>query len=254
MMRKIILCLAAILLSGCATVYNPVTQRKEVIFINEASEIEMGKNAAEEINKKNKVSQDPSLISRVKKIGSQLVQFSERPKLPYQFFVLDDDEINAMAFPGGVVYVNKGLLNAYNDDELAFVIGHEIGHIAAKHSVKRIQSSMAFQSILIIALVAVGEKNSQTAKNAANISSQIYDLIKNGYSRQDEHLADRLGARYAYRAGFNSEGAISALKKLEKPRESNLKILRYLKTHPYPEDRIKEIKDEIQQLNTQAEK
>lgn len=248
--KKIVACILAAALSGCATVYNPATQKNEVIFINEKSEIELGKNISAETNKTNKLSKDPALIKRVNEVGARLIQQSSRPNLPYQFFILDSDEVNAMALPGGVIYVNKGLLDNYNDDELAFVIGHELAHVAAKHSVKQLQASIVFQSLLVVIFAAGGEKNSQTTQDIANISSTAYNLINLGYSRQDEYLADRLGTTYAYNAGYNADGAISALKKLEDPNLIKLKVLQYLKSHPDPEDRIREVTKQIQTLRS----
>src|SRR5512136_355457 len=155
-------------LIGCATLYNPATQKQEVIFINEQTEISLGKSVSAEMSGKQKFSSDPAELMRTKKIGNAIAAVSDRPGLNYEFDVLADKELNALSLPGGIIYINQGLLAILTNDELAFVLGHEVGHVAAKHAVKRIQSSMLFQSVLSVAFAAAG--GSQAAQNAAAVS------------------------------------------------------------------------------------
>jgi predicted Zn-dependent protease len=245
----LVILLSTGVISGCATVYNPATERKEVIFINEQTEISLGKNVAEQIAQKQKFSRDAAALARVRRVGNAIASVSDRPGLNYEFSVLDDKELNAVSLPGGIVYINKGLLDILTDDELAYVLGHEVGHVAAKHAIKRIQSDMLFQTVLSVAFVtAGGPQGAEAAKNAAAVSDKIYTLIGLGYSRDDEYFSDRLGVKYAYRAGYNPLGAVTALEKIKKDEGPNAKVLEYLRTHPYVDDRIKRIREEIPQI------
>ena len=234
--------------SGCATVYNTATERQEVILINEETEISLGKSVAGQIAKKQKFSTDAAVLARVRKVGNAVAVISDRPALNYEFDVLADKELNALSLPGGIIYINKWLIDILTDDELAFVLGHEVGHVAAKHAVKRIQSDMLFQTVLSVAFIAAGPQGGEAAQNAASISDQIYSLIGLGYSRGDEYFADSLGVKYVSKAGYNPYSAITALEKIKKNEGPNVKILGYLRTHPYVDDRIKSLNKIIPQI------
>ena len=237
----------SLLLSGCATVYNPATQRKEVILINDATEVSLGRNVAAELAKKQKIYRDAADLGRVRWMGRRIALVCDRTNIPYEFNVIDDPELNALSLPGGFVYINKGLLDKLNDDERAFGLWHEVGHVAAKHAVKKVQSGMAFQLIIALALAGAGGKNQEAASSIADASGTVYNLISLGYSRQDEYFADKLGVRYAWRAGFAPGSAITALEKIKQAEQPN-KILGYLRTHPYIEDRIRALRTEIPQI------
>ncbi|UCC96120.1 MAG: M48 family metalloprotease, partial [Candidatus Omnitrophota bacterium] len=112
-----------------------------------------------------------------------------------------------------------------NDDELAFVLGHEVGHVAARHSVKRLQFSMGMGLVVSIAL---RDPDYELVKSAVNIA---YDVVAKGYSRGDEFLADSLGLKYAYRAGYSPQGAIALLQKLKKKNDMG-SFLVFLRSHP----------------------
>ncbi|MFA5411721.1 MAG: M48 family metallopeptidase, partial [Candidatus Omnitrophota bacterium] len=153
------------------------------------------------------------------------------------------------ALPGGFIFVNKGLMSVLNDDELAYVLGHEVGHVAARHIAKKLQSNMAYQLLIQIAFAG-------SDGNAAAIASGIdtvYNLIDLGYSRHDEYEADRLGVKYAFRAGFKPEAALSSLEKIKKEEGPNWKVLEYFRSHPYAEERIAALKKIIPQLTAQGE-
>ncbi len=197
------------LTSGCVTIYNPATERKETLLIDTPSEIEMGRQMDKEIRKKMKMAQDFVMESRLNYIGNKIARVSDRQDVTYRFQIVNDKELNAFAIPGGFVYVNSGLMNIATDDELACVLAHEIGHIAARHSVKKLQSTMGYQLLLGLALGISGQ---QAMGQALDI---VFDLVSLGYSRKDELLADKLSVRYAKRAGFNPYGMATFLKKLQ---------------------------------------
>lgn len=246
--KRIIILLAFLLVSGCATLYNPATGKKEIILIDTETEVGLGKSAVGELNKRYRISGNIELQNRAKIIGKKVASVSDRQDIEYKFSVLKDDSLNAMTLPGGFIYINEGLIKILNDDELAYVLGHEAGHVAARHIVKKIQSNMAYQLILSLAFAGVGEKGATpTAQNVAGGIDTVFNLIELGYSRQDEYEADRLGAKYAYKGGFDPYASLSALEKIKKE-SADLKILQYFRTHPYVEDRIEALKQVLPQL------
>ena len=229
------------LLSGCVTVYNPATQRKESLLIDTEGEIAMGRDMDTEIQKKLKILEDPQMQYRLDHIGGRVAGFSDRQDLVYRFKIVKDKELNAFATPGGFIYVNSGLMQSATDDELAGVLAHEIGHIAAKHSVKKIQAVLGYQ---IIASIALGASGQQSIGQAIDV---VFNLVNLGYSRKDEFFADKLSVRYARRAGFNPYAMITFFGKLKKEAESqgpNFNLV-FLSSHPPIEERIKNIENEI---------
>lgn len=235
-------------LSGCSTLYNPATGRKEFILIDSRMETAIGRNVSAELIKKHPLTDEKNLQDRVQKIGAGLVAASDRKDIEYKFSVLADKELNAMALPGGFIYVNKGLMDILNNDEVAYVLGHEVGHVAARHIAKKMQSSMAYELLLTIAFTAIGDTPASNAKVIARGIDTIYNLIDLGYSRKDEYEADRLGVKYAFKARFNPYAALSALEKIKKEEGPNWKVLGYFRSHPYVDERIKALKTIIPQL------
>lgn len=233
--------LPTILLSGCSTEYNIVTGEQEAYFYSTDKEVQMGQSIAKEIAKEYKFVEDPLVQKRVEDIGKKIAAVSDRKEIDYHFFVLDEDEINAVSLPGGFVYVFKGLVDKVsNDDELAGVLAHEVGHIVARHSIKRLQGEQAYSILRLLVAVAPNTGEVGAAADAA------YTELLLGYSREDELLADRLGARYAKLAGYDPNGMITFLLKLQEAnRRRPLEPKSYFKTHPYVPDRIREVKGEL---------
>lgn len=235
-------------LPGCATLYNPATGKNEFILINTPAEINIGKNIAAEISKNQPAVTEKKAVELVRAIGRRLSAVSERKDIEYRFFILADKELNALSLPGGFIYINKGLLDILNADELAFVLGHEIGHVTARHAVKKIQSNMAYQMLTNIVFAGM-ENRANSLVNIAKSANIAYNLIALGYSREDEYESDRLGVKYALKAGFNPYASLSSLEKLKNNQIQESKILIYLKTHPYVDDRISALKKNIPELS-----
>ena len=225
-------------LAGCATVYNPATGAKEYIMIGTEQEVSIGNQVAAAVETKYKLSQDTAEIERVNSIGRRIAAVSDRQDLKYYFKVLDNKDINALSTPGGYVYVNSGLLEKANDDEVAAVIGHEVGHIAARHSVQAMQSQNLISAGAIVASIFV--KSSDSSRQAMQGASVALNLIMLGYSREDEFEADKLGVKYAYYAGFDPNGEVTFLEKLQRQEKGTPfdKTLVYLKSHPLYSERI----------------
>jgi predicted Zn-dependent protease len=240
---KLLLILPAIsLLAGCVTIYNPATERKEMLLLDTSQEVALGTDMNNQLQRKLKILNDPLMQSRLNSIGARVGGASDRQDLIYHFGIVKDKEFNAFAIPGGFIYVNSGLMDAATDDELACVLAHEIGHIAARHSVKRLQTTLGYQLIMSIALGATS--GGQTTASAIDV---VFNLVDLGYGRKDELLADKLAVRYSKRAGFDPHAMITFFEKLKKEEEKGGGgfNLPFLSSHPPLEQRIKNIEKEI---------
>lgn len=232
---------ASFIAAGCVTIYNQATEKQETLLLDTQSEVSLGRDMDGQLMRKLKMSNDASLLERINRIGAQVAAASDRQDLCYYFRVVQDGELNAFAIPGGYVYVNAGLAHAANEDELACVLAHEIGHIAARHSVKKLQAAFGYQ---IIVGIALGLSGKQAAARTLDV---VYDLISLGYSRKDELLADKLAVRYSRRAGFNPYGMVTFFEKLknETERKGGSYTPVYLSSHPPIDERIRLVKNEI---------
>lgn len=228
-------------LSGCSTEYNIVTGKQESFYYSTDKEVQMGRSISKQVEKEYKVVEDPLVQDRVKNIGKKIVAVSDRKDIDYHFMVLDEEDVNAVSLPGGYVYVNKGLVDKVdNDDELAGVLAHEIGHIVARHSIKKLQALQGYSILRILVAVAPSSGEVGAASDAA------FTELLLGYSREDELLADQLGARYTKLAGYNPYAMVTFLKKLQEiNRRMPLQPKSYFKTHPYVPDRIRVVKQEL---------
>jgi len=232
------LIISSLSISGCATIYNPATEKKEVVFITTPMEVALGKNAAMQVTQQYAFVKDPQQVNKVTEIGEKLAKVSDRTDLKYHFAVVEDKEINAFTMPGGYIYINSGLLTITNDDELACVIGHEIGHVAARHIAKKLQTQLGYDILMNIALQNTSVRQMQRAIDVT------FNLVELGYSREDELLADRLGAKYAYKAGYDPNAMITFLKKLKEKDKSDMGPV-FLRSHPYTSQRIQMMEKEI---------
>lgn len=196
------------------------------------------------------VSNDSAMISRVQSIGKKLAPTTDNPKI-YTFKVLNTDTINAFALPGGPVYVNKGLLNLINDNELAAVMGHELGHINARHSIESMERNfgLGIVSNLVTSYLHKSKKLDLSDKDLENINkfnSAMSNFIQLGYSRDNEYESDAKGLNYAVAAGYNPYGMLTLMKKFQsmQTREPS-KFEIFFSTHPATGDRIDKIEDII---------
>lgn len=231
----------AFLLSGCSTEYNVVTGQEEMYFYSTDKEVQLGRSIVQEVEKQYKLVDDPLIQKRVEEIGRKIAGVCDRQDIEYSFKVLDDEEVNAVSLPGGFIYINKGVVDkAANDDELAAVLAHEVGHVVARHSIKKLQAIMGYSILRVLA--ASLHQNSQVG-NAADIA---FSEILLGYGRDDELLADQLASRYAKLAGYDPYAMITFLEKLEDMnRRKPPRPKSYFKTHPYVPDRIRVVKQEL---------
>jgi Zn-dependent protease with chaperone function len=208
----------------------------QLILIGRNQEIEIGKEVAAALEKQYGVWDDPEQTRRIERIGKSLVAVCERKDMPYTFKILNErKELNAMTAPGGFIYITRALLEALeSDDEVAFVLGHEIGHVAGDHIRK--QLSQAIAGSILLDILTGG--SSQIVRIGTDI---MFSLYQSGYSRQHERDADTRGVRYMKAAGYNPVAAITALKKLGMERYKGL--VRWFGTHPDIPSRIQRISD-----------
>jgi len=243
-----LLVLAVTLVAGCAT--NPVTGKRELSLMSEAQEIQIGQQQDAEVRKEMGVYNDRALQEYVTTLGLKLAQVSERPNLPWHFTVLDVPAINAFALPGGYIYITRGILPFLDDEaQLAGVLGHEIGHVTARHSAQQYSRATGAQLGLILGSIFVPQ-----TRPFAQLGESGLGLLFLKYSRDDEEQADALGVKYASRAGWDPAGVPRMLTTLARIEEAsdNKGVPNWLSTHPAPVDRVQKVQSVVQQAASGA--
>ena len=199
--------LLIVTLSGCAE--NPVTGRQNLVLMSANEEIRAGREADAEIRKEYGVYNNAALQQYVDRVGQRVARTSHRGDLTYRFTVLDSPEINAFALPGGYVYVTRGMLAYLNtESELAAVLGHEIGHVTARHAVQQQSAATAANLGIMLGSIFLPELRSQAAQT---LLGAVGGSILSGYGREHELEADRLGAEYLARSGYNPQAMIRVI-------------------------------------------
>ena len=226
----------------CGCVTNPVTGREELMLISTEQEISMGDEAAPEAEKEYGGLYDNSEVQYyVQRIGNKLAAVSDR-KMPYKFAVLDSKIANAFALPGGRIYITTTLIREMgSSEELAAVLGHEIGHVAALHHGRMLTRQLGAAVLVALAAEAGGADNGESAGRATQIAAAMLNLK---YGRDEEYQADTLGIRYLSRAGYNPWAMVTMLEKLDSLNKSEPGFLGdLLSTHPLTSRRIQEAGD-----------
>ena len=243
--------IALVALLCCACVRNPATGKLELDFIPEGQEIEMGKQAALQTEQSIGLYKDPKLEAYVTDLGNRLSQATPRKGLPWQFHIVDDPTVNAFALPGGPVFVTRGLLTHVNSEaELATVMGHECGHIAAHHSANQISK----QEIAQVGL-GLGSILSPTVAQLGQAAGAGLQLLFLKYSRDDERQADWLGFGYAANIGYDSTQMLNLMHMLAGlTAEQPGKLPGYLQTHPDPSERLIHVQERIKAATTDFSK
>jgi predicted Zn-dependent protease len=231
---------AVLLLAFAACVTNPATGRREFSLMSEAQEIEIGKQFDGEVRREMGLYDDPELQRYVSGIGMRLAKVSERPELPWSFAVVDEPAINAFALPGGYIYLTRGILPFLHDEaELAGVLGHEIGHVTARHSAQRYtQATTAGVGVTLLSIFV------PEARPLQGLTETALGLMFLRYGREDELQADRLGVDYTARTGWDPRGVggmLNTLARLEEADGSRRGVPNWLSTHPAPADRVEQV-------------
>jgi len=209
-------------------------------------EMAWGKQLADEVARESKIDDDPILAEYVNRVGQNLVRNSDA-KVPFTFRVIDGDELNAFALPGGYVFVYTGLIKlASEEDEFAGALAHEIAHVAARHMTCRASEQQLAKAAGVVPSILLGPLGGWAARQAANAAIPMTFL---SFSRHDESEADYLGVQYMYAAGYDPTGAVSILEKLSALQKTQPgAVARVLATHPMDSDRISRTEQEIQRI------
>lgn len=238
--------LLVILLAACAT--NPVTHKREFNIVSEAQEIQIGQQSHEEVIRQYGIyNEKPELNRLVDTIGHRLAAASDRPNLPWHFTIIDTPMVNAMALPGGYIYVTRGMMERINsEDELAGVLGHEITHVTARHAAQQMSRAQLAQLGMVLGSVIAGPQATQTFGQLAELGVNLLFLR---YSRGQESQADLVGTEYAAKAGFNPVGVermLTTLLRLDKHPAAGIE--QYFQSHPNPGRRIRDVQGALKKI------
>jgi predicted Zn-dependent protease len=228
-----------LVLCGCAT--TPITGRSQLMLVSEAEETALGVQAYREVLQKEPVTRDPRYTVPVQRIARRLEAAANRPDLRWEVSVIEEDKtVNAFALPGGKIGVYTGIFPiAQTETGLAIIMGHELGHVIARHGAERISQQMGAQ--LLGSVLAIGFQASpyaNTIMSAYGLGAQVGVLLP--YSRLQESEADRIGLVLAAKAGYDAQAAIGVWQRMAKL--SGRRPPPFLSTHPTPESRIEDIK------------
>lgn len=254
-MRILLISLLLSLLAACAQ--NPVTGSNDFVTMSEKQEVAIGRQSDEQVKKQYKVYGSKPLQDYVNSVGQRIAKQSHRPNLQYHFTVLDSPEINAFALPGGYVYITRGIMAYLNSEaELAAVLGHEIGHVTARHGVRQQSAAQVTNIGLTIASLFVPQINTIGGNNLANL---VGGALLSGYGRDHELEADKLGAEYLARTAYDPQAIITVIGVLKNQELQDEKLAkqegreprRYhgvFATHPDNDTRLKQAVSEADKL------
>ncbi len=222
-----------ILVSVAACAVNPATGQRQFMLMSESQEIAIGREADGQVTAAFGLYDSEEIQTLVRDLGSRLAAQSERPQLPWSFKVVDDPIVNAFALPGGFIFVTRGIMASLNSEaELAGVLGHEIGHVTARHTASRL-SRQQLQQIGM----GVGAALSTDIASAAGALAAGFQLLNLKYSRGDESQSDELGVRYMSRARYDPNALMGVFRMLALTAGGGGRLPEWRSTHPDPENR-----------------
>jgi beta-barrel assembly-enhancing protease len=213
--------------------------------ISEEREQEMGDELAGAINREIPLLHHPLLVHYISSIGNELARVSDRPELEYNFYIINSAMVNAFALPGGHIYITRGLLDrTETGEELAGVLAHEIGHVAARHGVQKLQRHLRTGSVVnMLYNLILGGEPALLRRNSLQLAGVVWNAAN---SREDEHEADRLAVEYMARAGVDPSGVVTLLESLleDGPEEAGA-IQEWFSTHPMTSERVAMARTEV---------
>ena len=225
------------LTNSCAT--NPVTGKKDIMLVSEGQELAMGKQSDPEIINFFGLYNDPKLQSFINEKGKAMGAVSHRPGLAYEFKIVDSPVINAFAVPGGYVYFTRGIMAHFNNEaEFAGVLGHEIGHVTARHSAQQQSKSMLAQVGLVAGMIALPQFG-----QFAEAAQQGLGVLFLKFGRDDERESDKLGVEYSTKIGYDAQHMANFFRTLEREGEKNGggAVPNFMSTHPSPGERYETV-------------
>jgi predicted Zn-dependent protease len=235
----------ALLLTSVACATNPATGERQLALIGEQQEVELGREADQQVVQQMGIYPDDELQRYVERVGKALAADSERPDLPWTFRVIDDPVVNAFALPGGFIYLTRGILTHFNNEaEMAAVLGHEIGHVTGRHGVERMSKAQLAGIGLTLGMILAPE-----LRNYGDIAQTGLQLMFLKYGRDDEREADDLGLRYMVREAYDPRQMPNVFQTLERVSraQGQGRLPAWLSTHPAPEARAGRLREEVQQ-------
>lgn len=232
-MKRILILAATLVFGGCA--------------VSQQQEVQMGSQYAAQISQELPLINDPEVVRYINVLGDSLAHVTSRRDLDWHFYVVNSSEVNAFAVPGGYVYVNRGLIERANRmDELAGVLGHEIGHVVLRHSIKQMQQQQGANIGVTLACILTGVCNNPVTSSAINVGATA---VFAKFSRTDEAQADEEGFKFVVRAGISPEGLVTMFQTLIDERKSSPGAVdAWFATHPLEEDRIAAVQKLINTL------
>lgn len=235
-MRIQVLWILMLCVMFCSCVRNPVTGKRQLALLSESQEIAMGQESHPAVLSEFGLVDNAELQKYCTRIGSDLAKVSHRPDLPWHFAIVDSPVVNAFAVPGGYIYITRGILEHMNNEaELAGVLGHEIGHVTARHSVTQIS-----QGQLIQVGLGLGSIFSSRFRQFGGLAQMGMEVLMLKFSRDHENEADQLGLKYMADCGYDPEQMSRFFQVFIGMREeSEQSIPGWLSTHPTPPDRIR---------------
>ncbi len=231
-------------LSSCAR--NPVTGKNEFMLLSENDEIKMGAAADKDVVQMYGLYEDQAILDYVDGIGQKMAKISHRPNLKYEFKVMNSPVINAFAVPGGYIYLTRGILAYLNNEaELAGVIGHEIGHVTARHSAQKYSEISLAQMGL-----GVGSMISEDFAMFSGLAAQGIGLLFLKFSRDDERQSDELGVAYSTKVGYDAREMSNFFYTLDKMQGQSEQgsVPDWFSTHPNPADRVVDVRKEAEKV------
>jgi predicted Zn-dependent protease len=236
------------MVSGCAV--NPATKERQFMIVSEDQEFAMGQEVDKQVREEMGVYTElPELRSLVKNVGETMGQNSDRPNLIYRIEIVDSPDFNAFAVPGGFVYANRGLLERMNSaDELASVLGHEVAHVAARHSAAQISKAQ----LMNIGLIGVAIATDGAISDYGELIQLGGALAFNKFSRDAEREADHFGIEYMVRAGYNPMASIDVMRQIERLKTRvPSQFEAWFMTHPPVAERLDNLQGEIDRLRSE---
>ncbi len=243
--RSSLTCLLALVvftsIMACQTV--PITGRSQLLLLSEADEVQMGIQSYQQVLRKSKVSTDPATNSMVRRVGARIAEATGRTNLPWEFTVIEDQQANAFALPGGKVAVYTGILPITRDDAgLAAVLGHEIAHAIARHGAERVSQELLVQVGLAGTMAALSKGDPNTVQNVGALlgaGAGVGLLLPWGRAQESE--ADHLGLIYMAKAGYDPHAARDLWVRMAEASKGKGRPPEFLSTHPSEATRIRRI-------------